>query len=537
MDLKNPHQEPLRRLDWRFLLPLPRNGRLRLLAVPGASTALAQQCTELGLAERAINCLPGRAGADGVAILAGAGVSLERAAAALQPEGILYYEVDRSLLGQRALSPARTERILRRLGLAPTGFYAVRPSLEAAELYLPLDVPRALRWYVDTLYVAATCRQRLAEIALRAATGLDGRRFASLAPYYVVTAIAARVGAPSPAILDRARTMLGDAAVAPLLLTDGGNRVTVLPFARDGVEPLFVLKVPKLPSFNGRTENEQQALMALQTMLDGPLQASVPRPLGIVHHGPISISIESYCPGLSLLRTISRWGDPPARKVRALNAATDWLIAFHKQQATGADTADRQQWFDEPLAAYAYHFGNTPAELRLFSVARQYAASLTRALDGRELPLVKAHRDFNIWNLYQNKQRIHVIDWEGASPGPPLCDLIHFVTYWYLALTRRQPVAGHLEGFDKLFFGSERNEAAGRAAHEALARYMERMAIDRRWMPLMLVYLWVELALRRNKQQSDLGQRHPDPRQDNQFVSYIRQLAQRVEPLFGGALL
>jgi hypothetical protein len=95
---------------------------------------------------------------------------IEDAAAALVPGGALYYEVDRTKRRSRHLTPRVVRRVLQRHGLASQSVYWVRPNFAERKLYLPLDNPGALRWYLRTILPGATPKEWLSARLLRAAS-------------------------------------------------------------------------------------------------------------------------------------------------------------------------------------------------------------------------------------------------------------------------------------------------------------------------------------------------------------------------------
>jgi aminoglycoside phosphotransferase (APT) family kinase protein len=316
------------------------------------------------------------------------------------------------------------------------------------------------------------------------------------------------------------------------MLTHGGDRVVILPFAGDGARPAAVLKVPRLPGFNGRTENEHETLRTLRSRLDPLLRDSVPRPLGTLRHGEITVGIESYAPGELLFRSMERWGTSRQQRLDDLTLAGAWLAEFHFQSQvsrTPWGEAEVSQWVEGPFDAYRRAFGSTEQERRLFADAREYAGSL----DGTPLPIVLQHRDFTVWNIARSGRALAVFDWEGCRPGPALCDLLHFVTHWYEAVHHAHHEAARQHSFRRLFFEPDRRETFSEAAHRAVAQYMQRLDIGRRLLPLLLVYTWVELALRRFDQQRLQEETASAPREGNRYLGIVAILADGRQRLFG----
>lgn len=531
--LHTGHPVPLRGADWRFLLPSVPECTFRHLVLIGGRAGLAERIVEAGIADQVSDVLPAERSADAVAILRGGRTSWREIAGCLVPGGVLYSEVGRRSLGYLVSRPDRLRRSLREAGLFPTGLYAVLPDFADHRAYLPLDISGALGWYVRTLYSAFSPWQHLLEAGLRGATGLDGRRFAAYAPRLAVTAVAGESRYQPPSVLAHPAlpAELRGRELHPALLTSGGDRVVMLPFAVGGMQPEAVLKVPRLPGFSGRTENEQATLATIRSRLDPALRSTVPRPLGTLRLDGVTVGIESYAPGESLFRSSERWGVPRQDKVKDLRLATEWLTTFHLQAQVSRlpwDAAGRNQWMEGPFDAYRQAFELTGGEERLFAAARVHADSL----DGTPFPLVMQHRDFTVWNITRSGSDLAVLDWEGCRVGPALCDLLHFVTHWHETVRHAHDEAARQRSFRKLLFEPHREDLFRRAIYHEIGRYMEQLEIDRRYLPLLLVYTWVELTLRRFDQQRVQGESLLDVRADNRNFPFVAILAHHVEQLF-----
>lgn len=520
---------PLRAADWRFLLPHPPGGRFEHLVLLGGPPGLTERLVEVGLAREVSHTIAPGKPADAVVVLHDGRAVPHEIARCLVPGGVLYYEVDRRWLRFLSSTPGRVRNSMQKAGLSPTAMYVVVPDFSDHRMYLPLDVPGALRWYVATLYNAFGPWQCLLERVLRAVTGLDGRRFAPFATRLAVTAVAgqARPGSTSIVELPGLPPEVQGRALRPLVLTYGGDRVVVLPFGAEDTQPAAVLKVPKLPGFNGRTENEQATLHELWSRLDHPVRRAIPRPLGTLRHGEVTIAVEGYAPGEPLFRSSERWGVSQRERLDDLRLAAAWLGEFHLQTEVGRpvwDASALSRWVEQPFEAYGRTFGVTGVEERLFAATRTYAGSLS----GTPLPIVMQHRDYTVWNVARSGLELAVLDWEGSRPGPALCDLLHFAIHWYDAVRRAHDEAARQRCFRRLLFERGRGDPFRGAVHEVLARYLERLGMSPRLYPLLVVYTWVELALRRADQQRLQEETHPDPRQGNPYLGYVAILAEHT---------
>jgi hypothetical protein len=421
----------LRRLDWHLLLP----GGFEHLILLGGTQEVAKRLVNAGVARR-VSESPGEP-ADAVAVLRGAGVSPNEAARCLAPGGWLYWESDerRSLRSPFAV-PGRAVDRLRACGLSVAGVWAVWPGFERHEAYVPVE---DMGWFARAGYPGRTFKERMTGAAL-----CWTRNGALITRFF---AIVARAGAVAD-------------TDGPVLLTHGAERVVLL---RDDVR-----KIPRLPAFNAKTVREQEVLSQVRGLLDLETARALPKPLGTVRYGDRIASVESLAPGRPLVLSCMDWGVPLRRKIRDLQLAVDWLTRFHLQTLIGREPWDGRETV-ESFAAFRDRFGVSPKEKALFD----FALGLSRELAGVPLPIVWRHRDFTPWNLLVDRGHLTVLDWEGAQPGPALCDLLHFVSHWH--------------------------ELAPEGATEAgrqVIRYCERLGIEPRFIPLLRVYTRVEIALR-----------------------------------------
>ena len=534
----------LRRADWRFLLPTPDAGAYRHLVLLGAPPGLAERLVDVGFAARVSRAIPAPGTADALVILEGAHRELARAARCLAPGGVLYCEVDRRRGPLRDSHPRHVRRVLQAAGLTQTGLYWVTPSFAAGKRYLPLDVPAALDWFFSTAYVGATPVRRLIGAAARLVAGRDSMRLSPLAPCYSVTAAA---GADAGA---RPSSVLGDPSLPPRLRRDGlrpflltsgqddGSRVAMLPFAPGGAAPLAVLKVSRMGEFNTNTEREQATLAEARERVGPALRESIPEPLALFRYGDLVVGAESCAPGHTLMASSARWRAPLREKLDDLRVAAGWLADFHRQAQLGRAPWDDEavaRWVERPLDAYARELGTTDGERRLFALARDRARVLA---DARvPLPEVWQHNDFGPWNVYRDGPRVTVIDWEfGAEReadrrGPPLCDLLYFVTHWYEIVARLDRVAGRRRAVRELFVERPAS-AAARAGAEAVAAYVAALEVDARFVPVLLVTTWAQRALDRVDRRRHAGEREPGDRAANPYADYVGALAGGAAELF-----
>jgi Phosphotransferase enzyme family len=511
-------------------LPTPPEGMFGHLVLLGGATSLADRLVDLGVARRVSRTIPGEPSADAVAILHDAEARLDDVRACLLPGGVLYWEIGRRrLTAWLGVRPAGIRRRLREAGFAPGGVYWLRPDFAHCRLYLPVEVEGAIRWYVDTQFAAVSLRRRALASILRASAGAV-RRLPLPATCYAVTATAAPPHRALPALLTGAELPLSsprrDLRLVVLSRTrddDVSRRVIAFPFAPRGTQPLAVLKFWRVPGRNAETEREQSVMVAIRRSLDETMRRAVPEPLGTFKLGPLTVGVESYARGRSLAVSSARRDTPVADRIADLDLVVIWLSEFHRQGDSARaplDDVRRSQWVEAPLEAYAKSFGTEVGEDRLFAEVRRRAASLL----GVALPSVWVHRDLNPWNVIRDGRDLTIIDWAGARAGPPLLDLLYLVTCWSHAARGLTAAAARLEDFRALFLGrprDDRRDTIVDTVHRAIDRYLARIEIDRRFLPMLLAVLWVTRAVERR-----------DP---TQAVAYVRVLAEDPARLFTDA--
>jgi Ser/Thr protein kinase RdoA (MazF antagonist) len=529
----------LQAADWRFLLPIRAGWRFRHLVLLGDDDRLAARLLEMGAAGTVSHEIPPGREADAVVVLARLPVTARTAAAVgacLTPGGVVYWEIDRSSHGYSSTTPSRIRRALRPAGLSVSGMYAIRPNSARARSrhYLPLEVPGALSWYVEALHAPAGTRTWLFHLVMRRWPALGRRILLGSSRFLAVTATAGAASDARPSVLGHADlpAWLGAAAHRTLMLTDSGNRVVILPFAARGRRPLAIVKIPKRPRFNDRTENEHAKLNDLRSCLPERLRGAIPEPLCLLRHDGLSIAVESYLPGRSLGLSSRSWPARRRRQLADLTLAATWLGEFHARALVHRapwGVVEHTRWVTDPCEAFRRSYGATDAEERLFAAMDRHAASLA----GVPFPTVWLHRDFTPRNVLQVGAEPAVIDWEGCRPGPALCDLLHFVNRWYGTVRPEAGQTAKLERFRALWFDPHDADALLLAVRRALLRYCRRLDLDRRFLPVLLVYTFVELALRRSDQQRLQRDLRADVRAGNDNFGYIGVLAHQVDRLFG----
>lgn len=535
---------PLRRADWRFLLPVSPTGAYEHLVLLGGPAGLADRLHEAGVARRISPKLPRDRSADAVIVLADSGVAPARAAQGVADGGVYYCEIDRRRPARWHWTAGYVRRALERAGLTAIGEYWTVPDFEHARRYLPLDSAGILGWYFSTLQTAGSPTAFLAESTVRALVRGDWRRLAPWVPCFGIAAVAGRSGdhrtVPSVLRHSAVPSAVAGPDVRVAMLTSGqddGSRVVLLPFLPGCAEPVLVVKSTRSPAFNGNTEREQATLRQLREPLDADLRATIPEPLGTYPMGDLVVGLESYARGRALVVSSGRWAAPYASAIDDLHLAADWLARFHERAPCTVDRWDAglSRRVGERLEAYRQHHISTDAEARLLALA--VARSATMA--GATVPTVWLHNDYGPWNIHRAGPHLTVIDWEfGAEraadrAGPPLCDLLYFITTWYSRVRRARNKGAESRGFQELFLDLDEKNPAVTAARASIRKYLTQLDLDVRFAPLLLVYTWVDRVLDRADRLSRAsagGSEASSP--ESRYGDYLRLMAQRADQLF-----
>jgi hypothetical protein len=276
-----------------------------------------------------------------------------------------------------------------------------------------------------------------------------------------------------------------------------------------------VTKIPKSEAFAERTRREQFTMVDLRARLSDDIATSLPRPLGFAAWGDVAASRETVVSGVALA-TRCRVGQRHAGDAQQdLAAASDWLARFHA--ATRSAAVDVRAEVASLCDRYLERFGG-PASAMVDGVRVTLA-------DLPPIPAVIRHPDFNVWNVLRSGERLHVIDWEGAAPGPPFCDLVQFAVHWHESVTRRRPRMPDQIGLRLLLVDRARRTPADHAVAVAFDRYLDVVSIPEGWFDVLAVTTWVELALRRERQLIDAGSPLEERNRNNFGVRYVEALA------------
>jgi hypothetical protein len=453
----------LRRVDWRFLLPISRVGR-------AASDADGDLRDGLGLIAGQVVPRGERAdGCDVVVAVNPADSTLGDAWAALRPGGVCYVECAVAVGGVRAMA-AR----LRAAGFADARAYLPWPSPARPYVWVPIHSLGATRYFWRHLHARTPARE-LAGRFLRLAVTL-GARLGLIGPQCFVARKAGPAGESDadPALVRTIRTGWarwgldgepGDIAI--LLLTRGPrsvNKIAGLVFRGGDARPHLVVKIARVLEARPGLLREATTLPGIETSCLDRLKGA-PRVLFTVDDETGAAVGETALPGAPML-TFLRRSNYRAFAIQA----TDWLIELARCTRRDAGPTPADPLVAETLAEFRRSFGSViePALLA------RTAESLVRL--GR-LARVCEHRDFAPWNVFvAPRGGLAVLDWESSEPaGVPGLDLHYFLTYLAFGLERAKETPAMLRSYRVLL---DPSSFTGGVHRECLARYAEGVGLE-----------------------------------------------------------
>lgn len=522
-----------KRTDWRFLMPDAQQARFGQLLLLGGSEMLGKALVDAGTADQVTYCISSDRSVDAAAVLDGAGVPLGQVANCLKEGAPLYLEANRLPLSVVWRGMRGIQSWMNAHSLTLTGIYWVLPGFREAKKFIPLNLPDAIEWYLDSSFVAGTPVHRVLEMGLRLWARHHSERVIPFARSLALTAIKNTHSHAEPAVIRMVPEIRGK-DVRMILLTSGqdeSSRIVILPVVPRHANPTAVVKIATHPKFNEMTRVEQERLVMLRQTLTSPLRDSVPEPRALELSAGHIVAVQSYIRGQSLWVSSGRWHLTSGRAEQDLEMAANWLLRFHRELQVETIRWDDEAiagWLEPRLQEYAQLWTLSPGEKELWARTRTRA----RALLSKSLPGVWQHNDFGLWNLYRNGNDLSVIDWESSRPGLPLCDLIYLVTHWTFIVRRYHSPAAERRGIAELFVTRAPTPRHSRVAQRVIDAYLKELNIDPGFLPVLLVYTWVDRAIDRVHRQRRLGNSESANRADNRFVSYIGVLAAGADQVF-----
>lgn len=486
----------LRRADWRFLLPDFHPGKAICFAA--GSLADAARCVSDSVAQASGYQ---NTGFDLAVALDPGPEAIEKAFASLNPGGTFYAE-------WRSRPNRDVDSIRRRLARAGFGnvsLYWPRPDpeVEPATIWLPLESPEVLRYYLDHRPLARNLARTLAR-AVRRIAFLPRPRFRFASP---VSSVARRPASNpitpgllhQPAALEMSHreasskilnmirdgwTRWGVGATTPehlsmMLVTRGqraSGKAVALVFAAGDDNPVLAVKMPRVPESVAFLRREVSILHALGD--HALIRDSVPRVLAAGEAPAGYVVVETALRGLPAFVVLNRQN---FRQVAI--KATEWL----ERLAGRPEPRPRSEWWPrlvEPLLSeFQEHFGSV-IEPDLLHECRRILDSLG------SLPLVWEQRDFSPWNVFVDREgEIAAVDWESAEQeGLPLLDLVYFLTYLSFSLDRARQTGRFTDSYRALL---DPLSFTGSIARECMDRYAIAIGLDEtQYRPLRLL-TWI----------------------------------------------
>jgi hypothetical protein len=517
------HPSPLLRgIDWRFVLPSPPSGTFESLVLLGGPEDLARTIIESGVARRVSRVIPTDASADLVVRLSDASVSLVDAAECLAPTGVIYAEIRRPSRSHLRSHPRRIRRLLSRVGLHEPRVYWCPPDFEDHKAYVPLDSAGSHRWYCANFPVGR----------LTSLTSMFGPlAIESAARHIAVTAVGPGARGRSASVLAHPEVPmhLRRHDLDVVVFAPGRKRVVLLPFEPRESVPVAAVKLTRSPVRAEKTLAEQKALCAIHERVDATIGRSVPQSLGCLTWNGLTVGMESTVSG----RPLNMWPlrrTPDRRSIAEFVRVAEWLANFNRQTEV-----DRQPWNLSPysraveamLSDYVTEF-SVDHRVRAFLEA---VCESSRQLGGEYLPIVWCHGDFTGRNINSDAVGLAVFDWANARHGLAGMDLLEFVFAWTGHLRQVDSDAEWVSTFSDVFVAPNLNDPLVRASHRAVHSYMDQMQIDSRFVPLILVTLWISRALHYQRGARVRGST-PYLRRARLFSEYVSMLSRRPEILF-----
>jgi hypothetical protein len=476
---------------------------------------------EAGIAHRAVAGLPADGSAEAVVMLARGDIDLVGAAKSLAPGGVIYAEL-RCGRGGGSGALRRAAAVLRDEGLSQVDAFWCRPDFERPSAYVQID-PAVIRWYTVNAMRPASSAESLQRFTLRAFRPLGVSAAAALFRSVAIVATAAPRRLPAVLEASPVPDEIKRGTRGFILLPGRNERSVFLTFTEGADHPGAAVKVANSPYFNDHAEIEQRALAAVRADLDEELVATVPRPLGVGQWRGLAVGADEGAPGRLMISSHPRWDVRHRRSIAGLRRVSEWLTRFHRRTAS-TPAPWRELLEAQPLDPRFRRFAATFRTGAALEAMLEAARKRSEAVADAPLALVWSHGDLHPGNVYLQPDRVHVIDWGGATRSLPLQDLLKFAEQWNNHVTDSWDGAARVRAFRNLFVDPQPVGRLAAATREELGRYCEQLRIPDAFIPLLFIITWVDLALHHTDAHAD-GGAPAHAKYAEVFASYVRAIA------------
>jgi len=256
------------------------------------------------------------------------------------------------------------------------------------------------------------------------------------------------------------------------------SHVICFVLAAGRTEPIFVVKLPRLPGDHGRLDHEVANLHAANRDR-AENDFSIPRVVAYEDYHQHRLLIETAVPG----RTMS-----PAvvRRQPELCTETTFTWLTNLQLATTTRSANGNDWFERLIEKPFLQFKKILPAADEAARLIDEAVAMMKPFRNHAIPLVMSHEDFSPPNILQAENgSIGVVDWELAEPqGLPASDLFFFLTYIAFARNGARKNETYLKAFQQAFFNSNA------WARPYVERYCERLKLSHEMLAPLFVSTW-----------------------------------------------
>jgi hypothetical protein len=406
----------LRRVDWRFLLSLPRREK----AVCFSKDASLREALSTFLPSIDDKPSPDMIPDHDLAVATNPGKNtLLAAATTLRSGGMLYTEWPAWRKGGKS----GISRRMQKAGFSNIKMYMPFPSPVYPRVWVPLDATEAPREYIarwlfpkDGL-LPRMCRWAV-KVSLRFLLGTG------LAPS--ISAVASKGTMPvhdtfsriklewSSRHLDILPDRLSFLVQAPG--TSSVNKIVFLVFLDLEPEPTWVVKIPRLPEGVQSLQSERNLLNELSRSAKAhAVPILLPEPVFQFDLEQVQAFGQTAVTGIPLQQVLQ-----PDSLRRLATQLTCWQISLAKLSRGWNHETSSSQFVEKIISQIESELGTHTELSELLTQTRRVLANLS------DLPLVCVHNDFTIWNAKQKSEGLSIFDWTDAyRSGAPMLDLVY----------------------------------------------------------------------------------------------------------------